>query len=99
ARARRPGNREKLAAFDVQVHATQRAHFHLADHVGLDEVPDGDDVGHRRYRPRPPPGKPPPPKLPPRLPGPCWNGLPAAAPALRLAFGRTMPVTSSLPGC
>src|SRR5437763_1806933 len=76
ARSRWARHGEKLAGVDVEVHAAQRAHFDLADDVRLDEVSDGDDVGHRYYRPRPPPWKPP--KLPPRLLPPCWNGLPLA---------------------
>src|SRR5580765_842969 len=91
---------EKLSAFDVQIHAPQCANFDFANDVCLDEVLDGDDARHRRYRPRPPPppGNPPP-KFPPRLPCPCWNGLPAAAAPGRAAVGSTIPVTASVPTC
>jgi hypothetical protein len=47
AGTRRPGDRQELAALDVEVHAAQRLHLDLADDVPLDEILDRDDRRHR----------------------------------------------------
>src|SRR5438105_414680 len=100
ARARGACCRDKLARLDVQAHAAERVHFHLAHVVRLDEILDGDDRHERPPLPPPPPrGPPPPPPNPPPPKPPRWlpkigAAVPAALVALRCAAVITFVTTS-----